>query len=152
MCVDIGVSRTCGWLVLCTTVPGMRLIRLTSTHCLSVAADACLNPGPPPHTHTLRFYNEAMKLGTTESLLSLAWSSAEGEQNSLGSLMGNVDEKVSQETVLPLCRSGLWTGTSRPVSLKHTHTATPSLLCALSAFTPPHSLMASASSMLPASS
>jgi hypothetical protein len=42
-----------------------------------------------------RFYNEAMKLGTTESLLSLAGSSTEGgEQGNASTMMGNVDEKV----------------------------------------------------------
>lgn len=48
------------------------------------------------HAHTTgRFYAEAMKQGTSESLLSLAGSTSEADTTSkLTQLLGNVDEKV----------------------------------------------------------
>jgi len=49
----------------------------------------------PASTLPCRFYAEAMKQGTSESLLSLAGSSTEADSTSrLTQLMGNVDEKV----------------------------------------------------------
>jgi hypothetical protein len=44
-----------------------------------------------------RFYSEAMKQGTSESLLSLAGSSTESDSNGkLSQLLGTVDEKVGR--------------------------------------------------------
>lgn len=59
----------------------------------------CLLDLVPASTLPCRFYAEAMKQGTSESLLSLAGSSTEADSTSrLTQLMGNVDEKVRRGT------------------------------------------------------